>query len=145
MAKDQTSSAKDIEQRKEVKCQKCTLCSKEYLQPQYLNRHIKVDHPNASQSCEKCNESFTTLDLLTAHMKAVHITEDATCTICNLTFQQKSELDEHMLVHDLPNEKPQDLSKDKHDNEFKCLMCEKIYRHKYHLTRHVKSSHIIYL
>ena len=74
---------------------RCDSCNKSYAKPQFLNRHIKIDHP-AIYLCDECGQKFPSPQLLGDHCKAVHTCKDKICPICSKTFENVTLLTFHM-------------------------------------------------
>ena len=76
----------------------CHICVISFLQPQWLNRHIRKDHQ--LDLCDDCGEIFSTAHLLCSHIKEKHMTEDRTCLICDKYFESEYLVTCHMnAVH----------------------------------------------
>ena len=78
---------------------RCDQCIMSFARPQYLTRHIQVDHPIVFP-CDECEEIFPALDLVLEHVKKVHLaSQDRTCVICNREFDNEQLVADHMKGH----------------------------------------------
>ena len=66
------------------------------MQPQYLNRHIKMDHPIA-HPCDECEEAFSTTQLLSDHFHEMHLSQDKTCPVCDKIFENETQVKQHLI------------------------------------------------
>lgn len=120
----------------------CDKCDKHFVKAETWRTHLcKGD---ASEFvCNYCDASFGFQAQLTRHVKT-HMSQPVAadkqrnkytyknrkvpCTICEATFHSKFYLTQHMMVHtgDLP---------------YSCPLCERQFRNKCNLLRHIRSVH----
>ena len=96
------------------KCYKCQYCDSDFTQPNALQQHIQIVHPNqyhnhhqpqqqqhqpATFSCQYCRNTFSNRGQLERHMRMHLTTVDLKCNICDRTFENEELLSEHKLTH----------------------------------------------
>ena len=125
----------------------CTKCTRSFNRIQFLNRHMKFDHP-VMYPCDECEETLASTDLLSEHFIKTHLSsQDRTCPICDQVFETELRASEHIAkVHniDVPNgsNKTNKTSATKTDPEkISCVVCEYVTSKKSNLERHTKNKH----
>ena len=139
-----------LQTHSEEKNYKCRHCGKAFKQHQGLIQHLRHVHPKETYTCELCNETISNqnyIDHLTFHRKE----KRNTCETCGQSFQYKSELKTHLNTHG--KSKCEFCDKifdteifDQHVKNciikyFKCKFCERTFKWRNHLKRHIKTNH----
>ena len=92
-----------------------------------LRKHILKEHHSARKAylCSDCGKEYKSSDNLQAHIRQIHqkITSFV-CSYCGDTFARLNTLKSHMLSHKPPT--------------LKCLYCEKMFRKKDLLIKHLQ-------
>ena len=123
------------------------LCTKSFIRPQFLNRHMKFDHPDI-YPCDECEETFPSTDLLSEHFIKTHLSsQDRTCPICDQNFETELRASEYIAEvnnPDAPNRSNKNnktsATKTNLDN-FSCIVCDYVTSKKSNLERHTKTKH----
>ena len=115
---------------------KCAKCGEEFACVVKLKTHI-LRHLNAKPyQCDKCKKRFQRTDTLKQHLKThteqkhlKTLTKQKIfqCAKCDKAFSSVTQLKDHIFVHKAP--------------QFKCTLCESVYKHKRNLTSHMKCAH----
>ena len=159
MDKMQHDVLKDIVERKQLPCKKC---SKSYSRFQSLSKHFKAAHQNGcAWTCLKCALSFETEQLYRMHGAEVHPykTFEIKCEICEKCFDNKHILRKHtQAIHEGIkyackfcqksfgfHENRQRHVRQVHTNikPFQCGQCRKFYGDSGNLKRHIRNSHLM--
>uniref|UniRef100_A0A336MGJ8 CSON001139 protein n=1 Tax=Culicoides sonorensis TaxID=179676 RepID=A0A336MGJ8_CULSO len=120
----------------------CEICSKAYVSPNQLKRHMQV-HKVISNDfiCSKCGEGFATRNLLADHVRKFHDGDDdgelfsCMCDICGKKFLEESSMNVHKRIHN--------------PNIIKAIYCPvstcgERMRDQTHLAEHMQSHSVIY-
>ena len=110
----------------------CDQCNQSFARPQYLARHIQVDHPIAFP-CDECEQIFPALDLVLEHVRNTHLaSQDIKCPICNSVFENENQVAVHLKGHflEVPNSEKSGV--------FSCTDCNYVTPKKSNLDRHMK-------
>ena len=113
----------------------CSICNKVFSQPQYLSRHVKVDHENVHNtqssvsksslgfSCSMCTKFYRNKRDLTRHIKGSHSNISYSCNECNQVYSRSDMLSRHM--------------KDVHSStkDYRCEQCNQCFFSKIKLNR----------
>ena len=125
----------------------CDKCGKSFIRPQFLNRHIKTDHP-ITFLCDECIENFSNSHLLMNHIKKMHLSsQDKTCPICNMTFSSELLANSHVQnthnpnVNNIEEHKSKSKCNESNAGNFCCNDCNYTTLKKANLDWHVKSKH----
>lgn len=80
---------------------KCSLCTKEFLRQQHLQRHLASVHVAENEHvCTTCFRSFSRRDALQRHQsKHEAVKDNNRCEECNKVFTRKDALLRHMKNH----------------------------------------------
>ena len=129
--------------------QKCKLCDKVVGR---LSFHMKKYHASEHQTfpCNKCDQKFDRKDVLYKHEEKVHSTvnrnlpaaiqelrvneEEWKCKMCGKSFYSVLEVENHLLKRNCSK----DLA-----IKYNCELCEKSYKEKHNLTKHIKNKHTV--
>lgn len=120
----------------------CEICSKSYVSPNQLKRHMQV-HKIISNDfiCSKCGEGFATRNLLADHVRKFHDGDDegqlftCMCDICGKKFLEESSMNVHKRTHN--------------PNIIKALYCPvstcgERMKDQAHLAEHIQIHSIVY-
>ena len=91
---------KEIASNPLIKNYTCNICQKVFYQPQYLSRHVKVDHENTygtqkRLNCSLCERSYKNNKHLTRHIKEYHSGLSYLCKKCGQEFSRS----DYFLTH----------------------------------------------
>ena len=109
---------------------KCAKCAKIFPCQAKLQYHIMQYLNVKPYQCEECKKRFSKSYVLTRHIKNAHTGNKEKifeCTKCNRRFISSNELKHHIFVHKAP--------------QFKCKICDRVYKHKKNLTSHMRLDH----
>ena len=115
----------------------CQQCDKAYKRKNHLKEHIQSFHEGVKYLCHQCDQEFTDQSSLRRHIQSVHKGVTYACDHCDYQATQQSNLTKHfqsvhtMYVHEV----------DGNSFKFECQQCEKVYKRKDHLRKHIKSAH----
>lgn len=112
----------------------CPRCGFKTKHRQNLHRHLKM-HMSINEDasfrkfpCSKCDKTFKTLSSLKEHDVYIHCSRKTLkCPRCEKYFAKQKDVNRHLKTHD-------------DERAFICH-CGKSYKSKYHLSRHILSSH----
>lgn len=106
---------------------KCTICNARFKQRTNLTVHKKSHGNPTTVKCTICSRVLKTQSILNRHMKTVHSKNDQLymCALCPVTFNNRPAILSHLRRH-------RDV------NGFKCHTCDKTYRTKSNLRKHVR-------
>ena len=80
--------------------------------------------------CKYCLKYFEGKQSLDRHIMNIHKNkEKLTCSQCGIKFLSKDGLKSHLKTHE-----------ENYSNEYKCLKCDKIYKHESDLFRHCRTT-----
>ena len=141
-----------IVHKKETQKYKCDECPKSYTSIGTLQYHKRTRHglgEEVNESCDMCGKQFSSVGALTTHMKFIHSTDDEPveeiqCDVCFQTISSLSNFKRHMREQHGDWEKR--LNLDFHEGIPKmklveCKQCEKKFKRKSDLNRHVANIH----
>ncbi|XP_073985800.1 uncharacterized protein isoform X2 [Rhodnius prolixus] len=142
---------------------KCEHCSKGYSTERHLVLHLRCHNDVRPYVCERCPASFLKAEQLKSHLLFC-IDKMYSCNSCSKVFVSSEKLGEHLksrVSKDSCNSKikkleceichkrfryPTDLinhlSSHNDDKSYRCNICGKSYKHKRHLNRHHRVSHL---
>jgi hypothetical protein len=141
-----------IVHKKETQKYKCDECPKSYTSIGTLQYHKRTRHglgEEVNESCDMCGKQFSSVGALTTHKKFIHSTDDEPveeiqCDVCCQTISSLSNFKRHMREQHGDWEKR--LNLDFHEGIPKmklveCKQCEKKFKRKSDLNRHVANIH----
>ncbi|XP_055697605.1 zinc finger protein 271-like [Phlebotomus papatasi] len=102
--------------RNEKNYKKCPNCSKKFIKPIDLRRHLRTHTGERPFRCEECGKSFSLESTLRNHRR-IHSNDKPkfTCVTCLKDFSSKDNLKTHLTVHTGVK-------------SFECLYCDKRFR-----------------
>ena len=110
----------------------CTFCDKKFIFESELTKHLQVSHTENRIKCDICGELFRP-GSMPRHKKRVHENKQfgVNCPECNKTIADKRKLQGHI--------------REVHENikDFKCHLCKKEFKRKFHLHEHIDRQHNI--
>ena len=115
-------------------CQyRCNICSQCFEQPQFLSRHVKVEHEriyiekencvgeSSKFQCQYCEKSYTNKPNLIRHVNGSHSNRQYSCELCLKVFSRSDHFAKHFnAVHE-------------QDKNFQSGQCEKSFAKKSNL------------
>lgn len=120
---------------KDIRPYLCNSCPASFLKAEELKSHLLfcIDKMYA---CNDCSKVFVSSQKLSEHTKSHHnkISDDAKikkleCKVCLKRFRYPTDLINHTSSH-------------KDDKSHRCNICGRSYKHKRHLNRHHRVSHL---
>ena len=109
---------------------KCETCGKAFARSEHLKRHISCVHEGQkNHKCHLCEKAFTRSDRLKHHISSVHN---------DFIDDNYSSEEEHDANDSDSYYEPAD---DQANKMFKCNLCEKEFKRKQHLKRHLTKVH----
>lgn len=109
----------------------CRFCSKEFANFYNLKEHLRNVHPVVVKTfmCHDCGKNFKTRKIMEAHKANIHSGLRFSCPQCSKEFGLEKALDRHFQkVHLMQKQVP-------------CSECDKLFKGKYDLERHMKTKH----
>ena len=108
----------------------CTICDKKYAN---VRNHINSIHRENVDKCGLCDNYFSDLQ---DHEGSVHDgkLKKFQCTICDFKCFKKDEVEKHEEIVHLN-------MKQRVDKVTTCQLCDKEYKQKYNLLKHIKREH----
>ncbi|XP_063543800.1 zinc finger imprinted 3-like isoform X1 [Cydia strobilella] len=110
----------------------CDKCDRGFVTNHRLNTHVKTIHVEGSFQCETCKKVFSSHQKLKSHVDTVHkMVKRFKCTKCSERFTAYFKRYQHLV--------------EKHGQaelEYKCNVCDKVYRKKNMLSQHMKRDHL---
>ena len=130
---------------------KCKICSKIFVSPGALRRHIVSVHEQVKHNCEVCFKSFTQMYYLKLHHSKEHPEEELiyhNCNTCGKEFYSTSALAAHVqrihgnIKFENTSEEFNEINEDGcNKSKFKCEFCNKDFSSYNGLNQHIKSAH----
>ena len=77
----------------------CEYCTKCFLLPSQLRKHMRAHTLEKPYMCALCGVSFAESRYLTKHLKVHAAEKPYICEECGQAFAQKTSLDKHMAIH----------------------------------------------
>jgi hypothetical protein len=109
----------------------CPTCKKSYYDLKTLKRHFESVHEKQRSCCATCQKPFADSSSLRRHQVVHTGVRKWKCSICPASFLFSSNLMKHRLLHENPD----------NIEHYPCDGCGKMFRDKYKLQRHKKSTH----
>jgi Zinc finger, C2H2 type len=136
----------------------CDECMRPFASLSKLNRHRKEQHAETLPKfeCRSCDKCFTRREHLKRHERACHLGDKIQCPLCSSRFIEKCRLMKHLLEkHEVYKcSKCSAVIKTRTpevhvcgsgfafpEAEYGCKFCEKKYRRKGYLIKHLESYH----
>lgn len=145
---------------KDDKIHECHICSRKFLKPFFLRRHIKMYHLDEKPHvCDICNKGFYKKSILEDHLKTHNQEKSFTCPICGTGFKQVRNLGAHMKRHDGVKahlcgtcgtrfatkaelkQHNQTVHNPPRESPFECVICHITFNNSYSLTKHKRQVH----
>ena len=136
---------------------KCEMCEKTFRTKDHLRRHVMIHNDEKPFECQLCSKKFRETTSLSSHMRTHSEEFPYICEICNQQFRKQVGLDTHKWIHTgekrpytcnlCPKQYNRARGLKQHmlthtgERPFDCKYCEKKFRHKSNLDRHVMSLH----
>ena len=76
----------------------CSICKKSFATLEYLSKHQKNVHSEATYNCNECEESFKLKYNLKRHIENIHLKVECCCEICGTGGKDSSTLSEIYLT-----------------------------------------------
>lgn len=111
------------ESTKNLPCNYCTECNKQFKCKSDLTRHQRMHTGQRPFICKECNKTFNYNSSLLEHLRVHSGEKPYKCTECNKCFRQGSTLNRHKKTH--TGEKPH-----------KCEVCGKCFAQRRGLKEH---------
>ncbi|XP_045505900.1 zinc finger protein 155-like [Colias croceus] len=110
----------------------CEQCGAGYMTKKRLKVHWRYSHENGSFPCDLCKKVFPSQHKFNCHNSIVHRSvKKNKCTKCPLRFADYFNKHKHMVeVHGEP------------PLQYKCNVCDAVFRRRYALSSHVKRRHL---
>ncbi|XP_063390678.1 zinc finger protein 26-like [Cydia fagiglandana] len=110
----------------------CDKCDRGFVTNHRLNTHIKTIHVEGSFQCDNCMKVFSSQQKLKSHVDTVHkMLKRFKCTKCPERFTAYFKRYQHLVeIHGQA------------ELEYKCNVCDKVYRKKSMLSQHMKRDHL---
>lgn len=144
---------------------KCSFCPRIFRQRRDHRDHENAHTGKRPYNCRICSKTFGSTLTLYSHLNLVHINDRKyECTMCKKSFKTNSKLSYHTRENHLPDTDPRrwfpcdqcdhksktsagrqiHLRKIHQKNaiEFTCDYCQKIYKWKEYLRKHIMSQHL---
>ena len=105
----------------------CKYCDKTFNDVSALGRHHDIHLAKGEKKfqCDLCDSKFSTKGYLYGHKKS-HDNQYFDCTLCGSTLKGKHKLKLHVKCH---------------QTAIKCSQCEKVFKLKGELNRHISLTH----
>ena len=126
---------------------RCEICGKTYSNKNALNYHVSNKHSGEETMifCELCPSKFTTDASLQRHIETVHQESQKAmfeCDKCGAKFALLKTLNRHLKEQHFKLNANLDFVEDFESFlKEKCGQCDKSFKRKYQLQRHVKTVH----
>ncbi|KOB77593.1 hypothetical protein OBRU01_01976, partial [Operophtera brumata] len=132
----------------------CDVCGQNFVQTSKLQRHKLKHTKEKKHTCVQCNKAFTNMTALRKHM-LIHTEERPyACPTCGRRFRDNSNFQKHVKKHNnceyvainasLNTNIRQEDAGDTYSKPFRCKVCERNFRRKDNLERHIRNTHPTY-
>lgn len=110
---------------------RCEICLKHFATAKTLKSHRIVHVDECPFSCDHCEMKFKRKTKLKAHMDRIHlgVYKKYPCHLCEKIFNTSVALNYHLVGHT-------------DECNFKCSSCDRLFKHKSLLSRHIKIVHM---
>ena len=75
----------------------CSICQKVFSLKNYLQKHLKLVHSDASYCCQDCDETFQNSQNLKCHRQSIHQKIMYSCKVCGKQYPRTDKLKAHYL------------------------------------------------
>ena len=107
---------------------KCTICEKEFSQPQNLNSHKKIVHEGFRMKCDQCDYQTGQKASLRRHQLAIHVGQKRECSFCDKMYKWEVDLRRHVTSYH-------------QDKKFTCDDCGEFFEQRRSFLSHRKRVH----
>ncbi|XP_052760479.1 zinc finger protein OZF-like [Mya arenaria] len=123
-----TDSQEKVSVKKGLKFM-CDICGVKLSNKDNLEGHKNLHFGIKPYICDQCGQTFNSKKILMSHMNELHITmKNLMCQHCPNTYTSLAKLNSHMK-----------RSHSQHTYSVVCRLCNKVYKTKYDLQRHMKT------
>ena len=133
----------DLRYRKNGDMYKCQVCNKEFRSRCGAKYHISATHTDVRYFCGQCDKRFILQQNLKRHVDIVHMGKKYLCDQCDHQSTQLGYLKMHIISKHTKTEEGKLKIKLKKPlkTEFKCSLCEKVFKTANGARVHKKSVH----
>lgn len=104
----------------------CKYCDKQLKSRKTYELHLLKHEGTKQFICAYCEKAFYTKQVLLNHIKSHLERETKTCPVCNQQFTSEFRYNSHVQNH---------------YDEFRCDICDKVFKCKYKMKRHFMTTH----
>eukprot|EP00096_Caligus_rogercresseyi_P004139 TRINITY_DN182_c2_g1_i1.p1 TRINITY_DN182_c2_g1~~TRINITY_DN182_c2_g1_i1.p1 ORF type:complete len:250 (+),score=60.26 TRINITY_DN182_c2_g1_i1:82-831(+) len=135
-----------------TQCYPCPHCQETFSLRKLLSRHLRVIHTSYPEhECSICLQRCRSQSELLIHSRT-HSSSSAkehVCEICGLKLDSRIAVRRHVRIHTRPEvkelsdmeEEDEDEQEDIRGASYECMLCQKSFKQKSHLSFHEKTLH----